>query len=204
LENYVSRAKKPHLIYRLAAELDYRGYKSAKLENAIIDTRSSQYIFMFARTMRKANIKKLQSAIIKLGSILHIARFACFIPKADRLLIENIVAESENPKAAYYYLQYVKHCNIDKLKQNIIKSKKPRYLFALAKLLSNKDELNLIQDLIIQGNSDMYVRLFAVHIKTANIEKLENRIIQTKNINEMKKFAKAVNSPRLSKLSLLF
>ena len=85
-----------------------------------------------------------------------------------------------------------------------MKSRKPRYLFALAKLTKNKKDLEKIQQLIIDSPSSTYVRLFAVHIKGADIKKLEERIISTKNVIEMKRFARAVNSPRLKKLSLLF
>ncbi len=49
----------------------------------------------------------------------------------------------------------------------------------------------------------MYVRLFATFIKNANISKLEERIINSMNIVEMKRFAKSVNSPRIDKLLLL-
>jgi hypothetical protein len=204
LEDYVIETKNTFLALRLAIELDDRGIRTTKLQNFIIENAEPRLIFRFAKEIKKSNIARLQAAVISRGNILQIAKFGCFIKGADRLLIENIISKSDNAKAAYLYLKFVKFCNINKLKPIILKSKKPRYLFALAKLTKNNKDLNKIQDLIIESSSNTYVRLFAVHIKMANIERLEQRIIATKNIEEMKKFVKAVKSPRLSKLALLF
>jgi hypothetical protein len=204
LEDYIFQKNNPLLAFRLALELDLRGFKTSRLENYIISCNDPRYILKFAREIRRANIKKLQDAIIRRGSILQIAKFGCFIRGAQRSVIEDLIVKSEHAKSAYFYLKYVKFCNVNKLKPIILKSKKPRYLFALAKVVKSKKELDLIQDLIIESTSNTYVRLFAVHIKGADIKRLEDRIIETKNVMEMKKFARAVNSPRLNKLALLF
>lgn len=204
LEKYVIENNNPVLAYRLAFELDDREVRTTKLQNFIIDTRNARYIYKFAREINRSNVNKLQSAIIKCGNVLQITRFGCFVKGADRAAIEDIIVKSENAKSAYLYIKFVKSCNINRLKPIILKSKRPRYLFALAKLTKNKKELEHIQDLIIASHSCTYIRLFAVHIKGADIAKLENRIIATKNVEEMKKFAKVVKSRRMSKLALLF
>jgi hypothetical protein len=204
LENYVIEKRNPLLAFRLSIELDDMGFRTARLENFIINSFNARLILRFAREIKKANIKKLQKAIIKTGTTLQIAKFGCFVRGAEKSLIENIIVESDHPKSAYLYLKFVKSCNLNKLKHIIIRSKKPRYLFALARLTKNKRDIELIQNLIIESPSNTYVRLFAVHIKGADIRRLEERIIQTKNVEEMKKFAKVIESPRLSKLALLF
>ena len=204
LEKYVIENHNPFLAFRLSIELDERNISTTKLQNFIINSRDAKYIYKYAREIRRANVKKLQNAIMECGNILQITHFGCFIRGANKKIIEDMIIEADNPKSAYLYLRFVKFCNIKKLKHIIIKSKRPRYLFELAKFLKNKKEIEEIQNLIIDSASNTYVRLFAVHIKGADIKKLEDRIISTKNVGEMKKFAKAVKSPRLLKLSLLF
>lgn len=204
LEEYVISNNNPMLAFRLAFELDDREIRTTKLQNFIIESGDARYILKLAREIKRSNVKKLQAAIMKYGNILQIAKFGCFIRGADKKPIENLIAKSESAKSAYLYLKFIKTCNVNKLKPIILRSRKPRYLYALAKVSKNKKDLETIQDLIISGSSNLYVRLFALHIKGADIKKLENRIIATKNIEEMKKFAKAVKSPRLSKLVILF
>jgi hypothetical protein len=204
LEQYVLANCNPFLAFRLAMEFEDLDISTTKLQNLIISSKDARYIYRYAYTIKKADIKNLQDAIIKCGNILQITKFGCFIRGANRSEIEKLIIKSDNAKAAYFYLRFVKHCNINKLKPIILKSRRPRYLFALARKLKNKKEIDYIQNLIINGTSYMYMRLFAVHIKNADIKRLEEKIIASKNIDEMKKFAKAVKSERLLKLSLLF
>lgn len=204
LVKYVINNDNPMLAYRLAFELDDRNISTTKLQNFIIDSGDARYILKLACAVKRSNIRKLQNAIMKYGNILQIAKFGCVVRGANKESIENLIVKSNNPKAAYLYLRFVKSCDVNRLKPIIFKSKRPRYLFLLAKLVRSKKDLEKIQELIIESPSHTYVRLFAVHIKGADIRKLEDRIISTKNIEEMKKFAKVVNSPRLSKLSVLF
>ena len=204
LETYTASQRNPLIVLRLAFELDIRGIRVPKLENFIIRHNDPRFIFRFAREIKYANIKKLQNAIIAQGDILQISRFGCFIKGADQTIIENIIAKSNNAKAAYYYIRYVQHCNIEKLKTVILQSKRPRYLFALARLLTNKKDLELIQDLILKSNSYMYMRMFAMYIDGANISKIEDRIVDSGNLEEIKKFSSKVKTDRMKKLSLLF
>lgn len=204
LVEYVIDNSNPMLAFKLAMELDDREIRTTRLQNFIINAGDARYVFKFAREIKRSNVKKLQNAMIKYGNILQIAKFACFVRGADKTKIENLISRSDSAKSAYLFLKFVKSCNLNKLKPIILQSRRPRYLFALAKLTKNKKDIQLIQELIIHSYSNTYVRLFAVHIKGADIKRLEDRIISTKNVEEMKKFARVVNSPRLAKLALLF
>jgi hypothetical protein len=204
LEHYVLSKGNPFLAFRLALELDDRGYKTSRLESFVIKSRDNNYILRFARFIKRANVVRLQEAIIKFGSTLHIAKFGCFVRGADKRLIEDIIVEHNHPKSAYLFIKYVKVADINRLKSIILGSKRPRYLYALARVLRSKKELDAIQEMIIAGKSDLYVRLFAANIQGADIERLEERIIQTRDINEMRRFARAVKSERIEKLCLLF
>lgn len=195
--------RKINIVFRIAKELQELYYNVEDIENYIISSNDPHYIYRFAREIKHANIDKLQNAIINTSKFNYIAKFACFINGANTQLIEDLIIKSNNARAAYIYLKFGKHPNANKFKHIFIKSKKPRYLYMLAQLLNDQDELELIQNLIIDSHSDMYVRLFATHIPGANIQKLEDRILATKNFNEIKKFAKSVKSDRLNKLIML-
>ncbi len=204
LIKYVLDSNDPLLAFRLALELDFLNIQTTKLQNLIINSGDARYILKFAREIKKVDIKKLQTAIVKYGNILQIAKFGCFVRGAQRKPIEELITKSDSAKSAYIFLRFVKFANVNNLKSIILRSKRPRYLFLLAKKTKNKKELEQIQNLIINSSSLMYVRLFAVHIKNADIKKLEDRIISSKNVVEMKRFARAVKDSRLNKLSILF
>jgi hypothetical protein len=188
----------------LSTEFDALGLKVSNLEDYIINSKNQYYILRFARTIKKANIKKLQDATIASNDLPKLARFGFSIDGADKNVIGDIIAKSDNAKAAYIYMRGVKSYDFNKLKHIIFKSKRPKYLFSLAKLTEDREELDLIQNLIIESSSCTYVRLYAVHIQGADIGKLEAKIIETRDVKEMKRFAAAVNSKRLAKLSSLF
>jgi hypothetical protein len=153
--------------------------------------------------INNADIPKLQSAIIARGNIMQIAEFGCFVKGADRILIEEIISRYDNAKAAYLFLRFVKTCDGSKFRHIILKSKRPRYLFALAKKTTDMNELSAIQELILNSSSLTYVRLYATYIDGADINRLEEKVIQSMNIPEMKRFFKSVQSPRLNKIMLL-
>lgn len=192
-----------NIVFRVAKELQDLYCNVEDIEDYIISSNDPHYIYSFAREIKSANISRLQTAIINTRRFNYIAKFACFISGADTNLIEDLIIESNDARAAYIYLKFGKHPSVNKLKYIFIKSKKPRYLYMLAQLLTNQEEIILIQNLIINSHSNMYVRLFAAHIPGADIARLEDRILATKDFEEIKKFAKQVNSERLNKLIML-
>jgi hypothetical protein len=209
LEKYVINADNIYLAFRLATELGNLNLKIGKLENFVINFKKNDYfhpiwLYRFARNVKGANIKKIQSAMIASHDINYIAEFGCFVKGADKELIQDIIIKRNNPKAAYLYLSYNKFCDVEKLKPIVFKSKRPRYLYALAKRTTNKKDIPLIEELILKGGSWMYIRLFAQFIPGADIRKCEDAVIASGSVEQMRKFAKAVKSPRLEKLSLLF
>jgi len=195
--------KKIYIVYRIAKELQDLYCDVEDIEDFIISFGDPFYIYKFAREIKSANIIRLQEAIINTHNYNYIAKFACFVNGADTELIENLIIQSNNARAAYIYLRFGKHPNIHKFKHIFIKSKKPRYLYGLAQVLTDPIELELIEKLIIEGKSNMYVRLFAANIPGANIQKLENRILATRNMTEIKKFARSIKSEKLNKLIML-
>ena len=203
LSNLAIKEKSVYVVYRLAVLLDERNYSIRKLEGFVCASRNPFFILRFALIVRGANIKRLQSAIVRLGNAVEIANFAAWVKGSDRELLQDIVIKSKNPKAAYTLLRNYREANINRLKNILLASKKPRYVFLLATKLKNKEEIKLIEDIIINGTSNMYVRLFAKYVG-GNIKRLEERIIQTQDIWEMKKFAADVpGCERINNLLLL-
>lgn len=201
-----AQAIKEHKIYtvwRIAKEMGDLGCEIEEMEDFIAASYNPFFIYKLAREVKVANISKLQNAIIRLGSLDYIARFACFIGGADVALLEDIIYESGNPKAAYIYLRFGKNPNLPKIKKILLKSKKPRYLYTLAHFTDSQEELDHIQDLIIGAHSNMYVRLFAYNIPNCDLKKLEDRILKTKDIEEIRKYVRLVKSERLEKLLFL-
>lgn len=204
LQSYALTTANPLSVFRVALELNYLGLSTKKLEKFIISCNDPIYIFRFANGIKNANIKKLQAAMASCCNILQLAKFACAIKGADTKSIEEYVIKSKNAKAAYLLLRYVKSSNIEELKPLIINSRKPRYLFYLAQLLTDQKELSIIENIILNCDSFMYMRLFAIHIKNANFKKFEDKIIASGNINEMKKLYASGKSERMKKIALLF
>ena len=93
--------------------------------------------------------------------------------------------------------------NVSEFKQIIIESGKPKYLFELAKRLTAREEVEQIEDLIIQSKSLTYMRLFAEKIKLADVEKIEQAVLDSENSEEIKKFSKYVRKSSMKKFLLL-
>jgi hypothetical protein len=101
------------------------------------------------------------------------------------------------------FLKHVKGSDVSKFKDIILSSGKPRYLFELARHTTDLGELSNIEDMIIASRSFTYMRLFAEKIKLANVEKLEQAVLDTDNVNEIKKFAKYVRRSKMKKFFLV-
>ncbi len=99
-------------------------------------------------------------------------------------------------KYAHKFIKHVKGARYHKFKKMIIKSRKPRYLFELAKRLKSKRDINLIQDLIIKSKSPTYIRMFAEKIKNSDVEKLEEAILEL-DTESVKKFALYVKKSKM-------
>jgi len=197
LENFQNEIIKNNDVsfaYLFSCEFFHKVYLMQKV---VLDCKNPQYAFLFAQNVKGSDIKALQKIVIESNKIKYICKFGCFIPGADRKLIEEIISKSKNAKYAHMFLKHVKNANVSLLKQPIFKAKKPRYLFELAKHISDRDDLSIIEDMIIEQQSFLYMRLLAFKVKNIDIDKLENAIIESGNIEELKKFAKYVKKSKM-------
>lgn len=200
LQAEIIAANDPALAYFFAYEFPYKIYKMQKI---ILDKEDANYAFLFAQNIKNCDIKALQNIVINSAKIKYITKFACFVPGADKKLLEKIILKSKNVKCAHMYLKYVRGADVNKFKKIILTSNKPRYLFELAKHLTNRKDLSKVEDTIIKIQSFTYIRLLAEKIKTANINKLEEAVLASQNEKEIKKFAKYVRKSKIRKFLIL-
>lgn len=179
------------------------GYKSHRMQKLILDKKDPKYAFMFAQSVKNADVRALQNIVVDSKKIKYISKFACFVKSADQKQLEPLILKSKNVKYVHMYLKHVKNANVDKMKEVILSSKKPRYLFELAKHTKNLKDLAVIEDLIIEASSFTYMRLMAEKIKLANVEKLEQAVLDTENSAEIKKFAKYVRRSKMKQFLLM-
>lgn len=207
LTDYVFSKHNAFYAYRLASELDKRNISFSDLEDYIIKIcvysyYNSRYLLIMALNLKNVNFEKLEKAIIKNNDPVLMAEFDCFVPYETTTNLEQIVIDKKMPKASLIYLKYKKCSDINEHKKILIKSKKSRYLYNCAKISNNKEEFELIENLIIKNKSNYYVRLMAT-LPNANIIRLEDRIISTNDIQEIIKMFKITNSKRLAKYAIL-
>ena len=199
-QNEIVQAGDSALAYFFATELMYKQYRMQKL---ILDQKDAKYAFMFARYVQNCDIKALQKVVMQSGKIKYITRFACHIRGANRKPLEKLIIQANKVKWVHEYLKHVKPVKIDRFKYIILSSGKPRYLFELAKHLTDPQDIKQVQDLIIASGSFTYMRLFATKIKTADVEKIERAVLDTENIEEIKKFARYVKKSKMRKFLLV-
>ena len=200
LQNEIIKSSDSALAYFFAVEFAYKQYRMQKL---ILDKKDAKYAFMFARYVKNCDIKALRKLVMESGKIKYITRFACHVKGADRVPLENLVIKSKKVKYAHEYLKHVKTADVEKFKEIIFASGKPRYLFELAKHLKDPQDIVYVQDLIIASKSFTYMKLFAEKIKTADVDKIEQAVLDTENNEEITKFAKYVRRSRMRRFLLI-
>lgn len=183
------------LAYFFALDFDYKNFLMQKI---ILENKDYKYSLAFAKNIKNCDIKALQNIVVNSKKHKYICQFACFVKGANIKLLSDLIFKSNNPTYIYMMFKNIKGINLNKCKKIIIKSNKPKYLYELSKRLTNKKEIKLIEELIIKSGSFTYMRLFAENNKFANIDKIENVILETNNINEIKKFAKYVKKAKLA------
>lgn len=200
LQNHIIKEEDAALACFCAMDFSYKVYRMQKI---ILDKQDVRYAFLFAQNVKGCDITALQKVVVDSKKIKYICKFACFVRGADRKALEACIVKSKNVKYAHMYLKHVKSADVSKFKNIIINSKKPRYLFELARHLTDDKDIAVVQDLIIQSGSFTYMKLFAEKIKRADVEKIEQAVLDTENTVEIKKFAKYVKRSKMRRFFLV-
>jgi hypothetical protein len=194
LQTEIIQDKNPALAYFFSTEFSYKPHL---MQQIVLEAKNPKYCFLFAQNIKNCDIKALQKIVVESNNTKYICKFACFVLEAEIKPLEQIILTSKNVRYAHMLLKHVKGTNILDIKNIILTSEKPRYLFELAKHTKDPKDLAQIEDLIIKANSFTYMRLMAEKIKGANIDKLEQAILDTHNIPEIKKFARYVKRSKM-------
>jgi len=200
LQSEIINSNDSALAYFFAVDFPYKTYRMQKV---ILDNKDAKYAFLFAQNIKGCDIKALQQLVVESKKVKYICKFACFVKQADRKPLENIILKSKNVKYAHMWLKHVKNTDVNKFKKIILDSGKPRYLFELAKHLDDPKEIAKIEDLIIECKSFTYIKLFAEKIKLADVDKLEQAVLDLDNAEEIKKFAKYVKRSKMRRFLLV-
>jgi hypothetical protein len=199
-QNHILQTQDCAFAYFFAVEY---GYQSHLMQKLILDQHDAKYACLFAQNIANCDVVALQKVVMSSSHLKYICKFACFVADADQTPLEKIIAQSNNAKYAYLYLKHVPSANPKKFKKVILNSKKPRYLFELAKHLQTAREIKQIEDLLIEAQSFTYLRMLAENIPLANLNKIEQAILASENIKEIKKFAAYVKGSRMKQFLIL-
>jgi hypothetical protein len=200
IQNEILQSKDYQLAYFFALEFSFQNHKMQKL---ILDCNDPKYAFIFALNIKNADIKSLQKIVLDSKNIKYICKFACFIPSSYLPSLEKFILSAKNPRYAYLLIKNNKRVSFNKYKQLILNSDNPLYLFELAKNLNNIKDITFIEDKLISLKAYRYIRLMAAKFKNCNIEKLEKAILESNNVEEIKKFAKSVKKSSIKQFLLI-
>jgi len=188
------------LAYFFAYDFPYKPYRMQKI---ILDNKDPKYAYLFAQNIPNCDVRALQKVVIDSMNLKYICKFACFVIGADLNELEKIVLKSKNVKYAHMYLKYITGADVNKFKKIILSLKKPRYLYALSKHLTDPKEIAKIEKLIIESGSQIYMRLFAAHVKSANVDRIEQAVLASGNEAEIKRFARYVKRSKMKNFLLV-
>jgi len=166
-------------------------YKSKKVEKIILDSKDPKFAFLFYRDvncdkslMRKilfeSNSSKYLSKMAELNS--------SYFKKAKKVVLNN-----QDEQSAISLLRINKD---SKLINMVIKSKKPKYVYNLYKIIGYSKK---IEDKLIELGNIKYLAYFAKD-KKSNLEKIENFVRMSNKQKDILFFAEKVERSKLHEL----
>lgn len=160
--------------------LDFPHHKPHRSRRVVLETANEKYAFVFCLHIKNADLKALLDVIVSSNNIKIITRCICFLPN-------------------------IHHKDFTRLKNAILNSGKPRYLFELAKILppNKKSDIHKIQQILLRTKSLTYLRLFAEQIEGADIEVIEQVFLDSQDTKEIKKFARSIKKSKMRAFLLL-
>jgi hypothetical protein len=178
------------------------GHQVHLMQKVILDNSNAKYAVLFACHVPNCDIQAMQKIVMQSQKVKYVCHFACFVAGAKRKPLEKLILGSKQAHYAHLYMKHGK-CHVSKVKDLIFKSKKPRYLFELAKHLTDPTDIEKVEDLIIQSGSVLYMRLLAERVPGINIDKLEQAVLATNDTKAIKQFARKVKDSKMKRFLLL-
>ena len=139
-------------------------------EDMVINSRDSNYIYMFAREIPEADASKLQEGVINTGDAYYIYNFARDIPGADISRLQEAIINSGDARYIYNFARYVSGADTSRLQEVIINSGDVYMIYMFARYVRGAD-INRLQEAIINGGDTRYIYYFARNIPGADIKR---------------------------------
>ena len=188
--------------YLLWTEKIIDGIDLSTLQKEIVETKNPAFAYFFALDFH-TSLHLMQKIILDAKDAKYSYLFALDIPNADINALQDIVIKSNKIKYINQFDSNIKSAHHKLLQSIILKSKKPKYLLELAKRTKNAYLLKKIEDILVETHEYTYMRLFAENIEGANIERLEQAILDGNDSDEAKKFAARVKNSTMKQFLLL-
>jgi hypothetical protein len=192
-----------------ACETNFRNHL---MQTIVLNSNSPKYITLFARCVQNADTQALERALFASQhpqTIRYLVRFAASIPTANLRKIETRLLQQASVDTrlihlAVSFLKAIPSAKIDRFIPLILRAGAAQHLYFLAQQGVAKRELRQIEDRLIQAKSFRFIRQLAANIPGANLTKLEDFVLSSGNIKEIKQFAKSVKQAKSRGLSILF
>ena len=157
---------------------------------AVINSKLANFIYLFAKNIKGANIEKLEDGIIETQNIEWIYQFAKNIKGANIEKLEDKIIKTQNAVYIYYFAKNIKGANIEKLEDGIIKTQNAEYICYFAEYVKGAN-IEKLEDGIIETQDAQYIYYFARNINGANKKRLKAEIKKININNKIKKVQEA-------------
>ena len=186
IKNYLINEKDYMALCKLANYVE-----NNDLEDHIIKLHSPKYLFEYAKCCHNIDVEKIQKEMINLHNIEYMYLFGLNIKGTNHnLLVDAIIKEDQCTitDQLEILLKCVTNYNdidIKKIEDFFLQVNFVKYLYSLA-LTSDKVDIHLIQNKIIESKNVTYMCLFALNIKNADIITLEKHIHDNCSLADIK------------------
>jgi hypothetical protein len=172
------------------------------MQEVVIDANIPRYLTLFAAIVPNADIRTLQSLVIKSGNTTAIIRFARYVQSNTKRL-EAAIVKANSPSAALSWLKTVPSASIKALQAILLGSDNPKHWLEVARRIKAPKTLKSIEDRLVKGKHIKECRLLA-QVKGCNTKRLERVVLNSGNLKEIKALAKQNKRSEAAKLSSLF
>ena len=197
-------------IYRLAE--DANDYNMDKYGEAILKTKDLRYIFSFmykySKKIDSKLLKKQKQLILESGNSNYLFKVLDCMALTDEefnKFQDSLIKTGDVEKC----LNLSKDLRSDtkKIEQIILSAKVPEYSYKFCVTVHHKVKIDIErhQDVILNSEYNIenmnYAIMFAEEISGANVEKIEDYIINSNNANKMCEFAITVHNSNVNKIT---
>lgn len=206
LQAMIIDANDPALAFFFARDTHFQAHK---MQAIVLQATNPLWAVLFAAYIPNADIKALQAKVLSSNDLQKAVEFACYVPNADVRAVERAVIKAGSAKAAATLLAHSDCASVSALQRTILTRGAPAHLLELARHLRGGKALRQIEDILVAKKAVKHCRLFAQEIKGADIERLEQVVLDSGNTKEIKALAtnlkgKRAKGSKVKALSVLF